>query len=172
MQQMLLLLTEQVSRLASRVNSLSQTAQTAPAEELPARQTQMHLKVVQQELRPLLEQILHIVTTQMQPASEPLPAAAMLEAVQHALTPHPKGVAAAQQQQQVADAAKSYENSTRLMLEHFAEQQSAQQQQLVQQLVRRNPTSSASGAALRSSSHTFPANSSGGEYSALFDHCS
>ena len=170
-QQMLLLLTEQVSRLASRVDSLTQTAQTAPADELPARQTEMHLKVVQQELRHLLEHILHMVTGQMQPAREPLPAPAMLEAVQQALTPHLKGVAA-QQQQQLADAAKYYENSTRLMLEHFAEQQSAQQQQLVQQLVRRNPTSSASGAALRSSSHTSPANSSGGEYSALFVHWS
>ena len=95
--QTLLLLTEQVSRLASRVDSLTQAIQTAPAaEELPARQTQMHLKeVVQQELRPLWEQILHRWTTQMQ--------AAMLKAVQQALTPLLKGMATPQQQQ-LADA--------------------------------------------------------------------
>ena len=167
-QQMLLLLTEQVSHLASRVDGLTQAfPQTAPAaEEGPARQTQMHLKkVVQQELRPLLEQMLHSLTTQMPPARATLLAPAVSKAAQQALTPHFKGMAA-QQQQQLADA--------RLLLEDFAEQQSAQQQQLVQQLVHRNATSSASDAALSrqlsSSDHASPSGSSGGGCSALF-HC-
>ena len=168
----LLLLTEQVTRLASRVDTLTQAVQSAPAaEELPALQTQMHLKeVVQQELRPLLEQILHILSTQMTPARAALLAPAMLEAVQQALTPHLGGMAA-RQQQQLADATASYGNTTRLMLAGFAEQQSAQQQQLMQQLVHHAATSKASDAALSrqlNSRHTLPAGSSGGWCNALF----
>ena len=170
-QQTLLLLTEQVSHLASKVDSLDQAAQTA-AEEGPALQTPMHLKeVVQQELRPLLEQMLLSLPTQTQPARTALPAPAMLEAVQQAITPHLEGMAA-QQQQQLADAAASYGNTTRLMLAGFAEQQSAQQQQqqLMQQLVHRAATSSASCAALSrqlASSCTLPASTPGGGCSAL-----
>lgn len=141
LQQTLLLLTEQVSHLVSRVDSLSQAAQTAPAaEELPALQTRMHLKeVVQQELRPLLEQIVHSLTTEMQPARATMPAPAMLEAVQQALSSL-EGITAHQQQ-------------------------NAQQQQLVRQLVHLGLTSRASDAALSrqlNSSFSLPAASSGG----------
>ena len=171
-QQMLLQLTEQVSRLGSQVDSLAQAAQTAPAaEEGVALQTQMPLKeVVQRELQPLLEQILHSVTTQMQPAGAALPAPAVLETVQQALTPHLEGMAA-RRQQQLLDATASYETTTRHMLEHFAEQHSAQQQQLPRQLVHGSPTSSASDVALSrqlGGSHTSPASSSGGGCNALF----
>ena len=170
-QQMLLQLTEQVSRLGSQVDSLAQAAQTAPAaEEGVALQTQMPLKeVVQRELQPLLEQILHSVTTQMQPAGAALPAPAVLETVQQALTPHLEGMAA--RRQQLLDATASYETTTRHMLEHFAEQHSAQQQQLPRQLVHGSPTSSASHVALSRQlgwSHTSPASSSGGGCNALF----
>lgn len=145
---MLLLLTEQVSRLASSIDSLTQAVQTAPAaEEVPVLQTQMHLKeVVQQELRPFLEQILQLLASQMQPARATLPAPAMLEAVQQALTPHLKGMAVQQQQ-------------------------TAQQQQLVRQRVPLGPTSRASDAAFSSElalSQTSSAGLSGGGCYALF----
>ena len=181
MQQTLLLLTEQVSRLASRVDSLTQAAQSAPAaEDSPALHKQVHLKeVVQQELWPLMEQTLHSLTARMLPARAPLPAPAMLEAVQQGLTPHHKGVAA-QQQRQLVGATPSYKDSPPLMLEHITEPQSAQQQQLVRQpvlqqlvrqLVHRSPTSSASDVALSrqlASNHTLPATSPGGGCNALF----
>ena len=175
-QQTLLLLTEQVSRLASRTDSLTQAVQAAPAAEKgPALQGQTHLKeVMQQELRPSMEQILHRLPTQTQPARSILPAPAMSEAVQQALVPHLNSMAA-QQQQQLADATASFKVRPRIMLEHISEQPSAQQhkpvlQQLMRQPLHRSPNSSASDAAYSGqlgSSHILPAGSYGGGCSAL-----